>query len=156
MKVLDIHSHILPGVDDGAWDWQETLRMAKMAADSGVSILVATPHCIPGKFDNFEGTYLRRQFSLLKEQIKENKIPIQILTGMEVFVTEELPDLLWQKKVCTLNNTKYLLLEFDFGEPLFWCRKMLQNVTDMGYIPMIAHPERYDELQQAPWKSNER
>ena len=73
----------------------------------------------------------------------------------EVFVTEELPDLLWQKKVCTLNNTKYLLLEFDFGEPLFWCRKMLQNVTDMGYIPVIAHPERYDELQQAPWKVEE-
>lgn len=153
--IFDIHSHILPEVDDGAWDMQESLEMIRTAASCGVSTLIATPHCIPGKFENYNTISLRNQFSMLRSSVRAEGIPVEILSGMEVFVTDQLPDQLDRRQVLTLNDTSYLLVEFDFDEPFFWCTKMLKKVLERNYIPVIAHPERYFAVYHEPWKVEE-
>lgn len=149
--MIDIHAHILPGVDDGAVNMDESVEMALMASDSGVDYLVATPHCnIPGVYDNYLDDELRERFMGLKRVVEAEQIPIRILGGMEVFATSDLPDLLKKKKILTLNGTKYFLMEFAFDEDLDFCSMILEQCFSMGYIPVIAHPERYYGVQDHP------
>lgn len=149
--MIDIHSHILPGVDDGSYDMEESIEMATMAAESGVQYLVATPHCnIPGMFDNYLNKSLLDTFARLKRVLTELKIPVRILGGMEVFATPELPELFQKKKILTLNGTQYFLTEFAFDEDPWFCENVLRDCKNMGYIPIIAHPERYYFVQEDP------
>ena len=93
--MIDIHAHILPGIDDGAEDMYDTLEMARMAADSGVDKIIATPHCnIPGMYGNYFGKEYIDRYESVVRAVREEKIPIEILPGMEVFSTEDLPELI--------------------------------------------------------------
>lgn len=149
--MIDIHSHILPGIDDGSPDIEESIEMAMIAADSGVKYLVATPHCnIPGLFDNYLDERLMEAFMELRRVVNEEKIPIQILAGMEVFATPNLPELFRKKKIFSLNGTKYFLVEFAFDEDPRFCDAVLRDCRSLGYIPVIAHPERYYSVQEYP------
>lgn len=149
--MIDIHAHILPGVDDGAADLEAALEMADMAAASGVKFIVATPHCnIPGMYTNYRDDNLLKRYLDVRKAVEEAKIPIQIVPGMEIFATENLPELLKENKLVGLNGTKYLLIEFDFDENPKFCRDILRKCKDMGYMPIIAHPERYYFVQRHP------
>lgn len=149
--MIDIHAHILPGIDDGAVDMEASIEMARMAAVSGVKYLVATPHCnIPRTFENYRDENLLRLYFEMREAVKKADIPIQIVLGMEIYATDELPILLEQNKVIGLNGTKYLLIEFDFEEDPAFCRKILRKCKDLGYMVIIAHPERYGFVQRNP------
>ena len=149
--MIDIHSHILPGVDDGAMNIEESLEMAAMAAESGVDYIVATPHCnIPGVYDNYWGPSMKESLVKLRRAVNECDIPIRIVAGMEIFVTPELPDLFRKKKLLTLNGTRYFLTEFDFSEDMQECDKVLKECKSLGFIPVIAHPERYYFIQEYP------
>ena len=100
--MIDIHSHVLPGVDDGSQDMDMSLEMISLAADSGVHTLVATPHCnIPGEFDNYASPELEESFLSLRREVELEGIPIRLCRGMEIFATEELPSLLRRKRVWT-------------------------------------------------------
>lgn len=84
--MIDIHAHILPGIDDGAEDMYDTLEMARMAADSGVDKIIATPHCnIPGMYGNYFGREYIDRYESVVRAVRKEKIPIEILPGMEVF-----------------------------------------------------------------------
>ena len=84
--MIDIHAHILPGIDDGAEDMYDTLEMARMAADSGVNRIIATPHCnIPGMYGNYFGREYIDRYESVVRAVRKEKIPIEILPGMEVF-----------------------------------------------------------------------
>lgn len=149
--MTDIHSHIIPGIDDGSPDMESSLQMLWMAAESGVKRIVATSHCnIPGMFDNFASDDLILRVKELQDTAKSEEIPIRIAPGMEVFATEDLPDLIRKKKVWTLNGTKYFLMEFSFDEDPDFCFYILRKVRNLGYIPVIAHPERYYFIQEDP------
>lgn len=149
--MIDIHSHVLPGVDDGSESLEMSLDMLDLAASSGVHTLVATPHCnIPGEYDNYVSAELEERFLELEREIKLEEIPILLCRGMEVFATEELPSLLREKRVWTLNGTDYFLTEFSFGEDPDFCGDVLRRCAAMGYRPVIAHPERYYFVQDDP------
>lgn len=149
--MIDIHTHILPGIDDGARDIYDTLDMAQMAADSGVTAIVATPHCnIPELFDNYLDAEYVKVFRDTQEAIRREKIPVQLLAGMEVFSTYDLPDLLADKKVMTLNGSRYLLTEFAFDEDWEYAQDILERVYKMKVVPLVAHAERYEFVQDNP------
>ena len=149
--MIDIHAHILPGIDDGAPDMNTALEMAAMAADSGVDCLVATPHCnIPGMYQNYYEERLLDRFREFQQEVEDARIPIQIFAGMEVFATESLPDLMKENRILGLNGTQYLLLEISFGEDPFFCDRILKECLAHGYMPVIAHPERYFFVQKHP------
>ena len=149
--MIDIHSHVLPGVDDGSEDMEMSLEMLAIAADSGVHTLIATPHCnIPGEFENYRSRELEELFLELQREAEREEIPIRLCRGMEVYATPELPELLRRGRIWTLNGGPYFLIEFNFGENPDFCWAVLKQCADMGYRPIIAHPERYYFLQQDP------
>ena len=147
--MIDIHSHILPGIDDGAQDVYDTLEMALMAVNSGVKAIVATPHCnIPWSDGNYLGSSYREALMKARNAIAQERMPIKILSGMEVFVTFDLPDLIREGRILTLNHSDYLLIEFDFGEDPEFVDIMVSRLQELGLKLIIAHPERYDFIKE--------
>ncbi len=149
--MIDIHTHVIPGVDDGSQSMQESLELLALAAESGVHTLVATPHCnIPGEFDNYADPELSAQFDRLERARAQAGIPVRLCRWMEIFATPDLPDLLRDGRVWTLNGTRYFLMEFSFTEDPFFCLDVLRRCRDLGFWPIIAHPERYYFVQDDP------
>lgn len=150
--MIDIHSHILPGIDDGAQDIYDTLEMVKLAADSGVTDMIATPHCnIPGVYANYYDKAYEELVRSVRDAVHGEGIPVRIHPGMEAFTTPDLPDLLGDGKIMTLNGSHYLLMEFSFDEDPGYVIHMVEQVRERGVIPVIAHAERYEFVQEDPW-----
>lgn len=146
--MIDIHTHILPWMDDGAADIYETLEMAAIAAESGVRKIVATPHCnIPGVYENYFGETYLKTFEKAREAIRREGIPVELLPGTEAFATYNLPELIVDKKVMPLNQSRYVLMEFSFDEDPGYAKDILQRVKAIGALPVIAHAERYEFVQ---------
>lgn len=152
MKMIDIHAHILPGIDDGAQDICDTLEMAAMAAECGVTAIVATPHCnIPGVCKNYFGEEYQSVFYAAKRAISEEGISLELYPGMEVFATYDLPKLLTDGKIMPINGSHYVLMEFSFDEDPEFADRLLEEVCETGAKPVIAHVERYRFVQDYPW-----
>ena len=150
--MIDIHSHILPGMDDGAADINEALEMAEIAAASGIRGIIATPHCnMPGRYDNYYDDYYKEIFVQTCGAVKRAKIPINLYPGMEVFATEDIVRYLKNGKIITLAESRYLLLEFSFQEDPLWAEGILAQLKEMGIKPVIAHAERYEFVQDNLW-----
>ena len=150
--MIDIHNHLLPFIDDGSPTLDNSLDMAEIAAASGVDTVILTPHCnIPDYFDNYYTPELMDAFRNLQSAIQEAGIPLQVLPGMEVFTTDNIASLIHNQWLIGLNFSDYLLVEFDFSAPPEWMSDKLQAIRHTGKIPIIAHPERYDCIQDAPW-----
>lgn len=149
--MIDLHCHILPGVDDGADSLGQALEMARIAADSGLRTVVATPHCnLPWEeSENFAGTMVQ-PLALLRQAVKAAQIPLELLPGGEIFCTPDFPDLLEQRKLQTLADSRYLLMEFYFDESPEFMEICFQEAFRRGYIPVAAHPERYDAVYRDP------
>lgn len=142
-QMIDIHSHILPELDDGAENLQQALDMARLAVDSGVRIMVATPHCSEDR-----RAQVRASANMLREALREQGVPLRLFIGMEIFGTEETAWLLRAGRLFTLNNSRYPLIEFDFDSDGTEETRILTEVAEMGYRPVVAHPERYEFIQQ--------
>ena len=146
MKICDIHTHILPGVDDGAQSLSQALQMLENAVASDVECLILTPHCNRMNMPSIAN--LRQQFQLLRQA--SAGIPITLALGAEVHVTDRLPALLQEGAFLTLNGSRYLLTEFPVN-----CRQdaflpVLEQILCLGYVPVVAHPERYDAVTRNP------
>lgn len=149
--MIDIHCHILPGFDDGAADLREALAMAAMAADSGVSAIVATPH-FRGTADSAaeEAATILRLFDELDEAIRAQRLPLTLHRGAEVLCLPETPALAARGLLPTLAGTSYLLTEFYFDEPFDSMNERLEELAAGGLVPVVAHPERYAAIQRDP------
>lgn len=148
--MIDLHIHILPGVDDGSQKIETSLAMAYMAYQSGVGQLVATPHFYPGYYENYADEELEQKFNALKDKFYQERIDVRLYKGMEILGTDHLCDDLLNKRVWTINDTKYFLVEFDFDEDPVYCSKILADSKAIGFIPVVAHPERYYFVQDDP------
>ncbi len=149
--MIDIHTHILPGMDDGAPDLAAALKMAALAVESGVTVLAATPHCMDfAECCNFWGPELSRQVSAFRAELKKANIPLTVVPGMEVFGTERVPALLRQQKLLGLNGSRYLLTEFPFHNCAAQATEILEDILALGIRPVVAHPERYTYVQEDP------
>ena len=149
--MIDIHAHILPGLDDGARDLESALLMAEMAAESGVTALVATPHSnLPGCRANYWDDELRSEIAGFQQALREAEIAVTILPGMEIFGTPDVPELLRMGRLTTLAGSRYPLIEFPFRDYEMQATQVLEEVVAMGYRPVVAHPERYRYVQKYP------
>lgn len=143
--MIDLHSHILPELDDGAQSLRQSLAMARMAVDSGIQVMVATPHCAD---DRAREVY--EAWKLLRQALRENRIPLRLFPGMEILGQPDTARLLQEKKLFTINGSRYPLIEFSFdglGKEETW---ILYSVCKAGYRPVVAHPERYAFVQRNP------
>ncbi|MFR7893556.1 MAG: CpsB/CapC family capsule biosynthesis tyrosine phosphatase [Dysosmobacter sp.] len=143
--MVDIHCHILPGVADGAPSMEDSLEMARMAADSGVTdIIAATPHCnLPGNGPRiYRSASSCAAFSRLQRGPGRGGHPLRIHPGAEVFCTPELPRLLDQRQLQTLGGSRYLLVEFYFDESAEFMEQCFRDIRHRGLVPVAAHPEQ--------------
>lgn len=147
--MIDLHSHILPGLDDGSQSLEESLAMARMALRSGVTAMAATPHCADDRADEVYSAW-----RLLREALHDTGIPLKLYPGMEIFGTENTVRLLQEGKLFTLNGTQYPLIEFSFRSTGEEETEILRQVIRAGYRPLVAHPERYGYIREFPELAN--
>ncbi len=149
--MIDIHTHIIPGMDDGAEEMYDTLEMIKLAQLSGTKAIVATPHCnIPEMYDNYFGNDYIEQFKKTAKAVKKAGLQVEIYPGMEVFATEDLPELIVDGKIMPINQSKYILVEFPFDADPDFAFYILKRMKQVGATPVVAHAERYAFVQDDP------
>jgi len=146
--MLDIHSHLLPGVDDGAEDLEEACMMARLAWDSGTKGVVLTPHCnVPGGYQNPWSVQLSEKLAAFRQALKHLGIPLQLMMGAEVFGADNVAEGLSSGRILTLNAGNHVLLEFWTDDQPDRVNRVLDSVSALGLVPVIAHPERYHFVQ---------
>lgn len=148
--LIDIHTHILPGVDDGAKDLEQAIAIAKVAAQDGIKSLVATPHVIGGAFENHREDIIKKVKNLnLCLQVQQ--INLRILPGAEYYLEPDLPERLKAGELLTINDSgRYLLLEFPATLVPAGTGNILQALVSQGITPIIAHPERNRHILNHP------
>lgn len=148
--LTDIHTHILPGLDDGAGDLNQAVAMAVIAAQDGIKTLVATPHVMRGAFDNHHEEILKK-VQELNLCLQVQRIKLTILPGAEYYLDLDLLERLAAGELLTINNTGcYLLVEFPSAVIPKKVGDILQAILSKGITPIIAHPERNQELAKYP------
>lgn len=150
--MVDIHNHILWGIDDGAKTSKDTLAMAKAAADNGINYVIATPHHYDGKYLNPPAT-IHSRLQEANALIQKNKIDLTILPGMEVHLHGEIAqDLatLEERLVPLAGNTNYILIELPYDHVPRYTETLFFDIQLKGFIPVIAHPERNVEIRDNP------
>lgn len=148
--MTDIHCHILPGVDDGAASFEEAMVMARLAVESGVHAIAATPHFYGTAESLSQIPVILSRLEALREQIRMEGLGLEIYPGVEVLSTPETPKLAAQRLLPTIGSGRYFLTEFFFDERTEFMDGILEQIAALGYIPLIAHPERYFAVQKNP------
>lgn len=144
--MIDFHSHILPGIDDGAKNLEQSIAMVNEAKKVGFTKIISTSHYMENYYECNERD--RRQ---LLKKVQENVQGIELILGNEIYITNNIIELLQNGQASSINGTKYVLFEF----PLITTRPMndkevIYRLVENGYIPIIAHPERYPFIQENP------
>lgn len=149
--MIDLHAHILPGLDDGAGELEDSLGLAELALEGGVDILVATPHSNQtGRFENYNTEELRKAYKDFCEILEQEKLPLKVLPGMEIFASEDMQERIMDGSLTGLNDSDYYLVEFPFDADPYWIGDRLEEILETGKTPLIAHPERYFCAQDYP------
>lgn len=140
--MVDLHSHILYGIDDGSKTLEESLEILNNAYTGGVTDIVVTPHFIKDSKYKANNKKKRELLDSLVKELKKNHIPLHLYLGNEVFIDEGLSKLL-DKDIATIHGSKYLLIELPMGRKYSLIEEVLDELDEVGIIPIIAHPERY-------------
>ena len=142
--MVDIHCHILPGIDDGSDSWETTLEMCRVAAEDGITHIVATPHA------NEEFQYSRNGHSNLLEELKARVPSLKFTLGCDFHMSyENIEDALLEPEPFAIGDTRYILVEFNDFSPPQQMTTSLFRLRSGGLTPIITHPERNPQLQRS-------
>jgi len=146
---VDIHCHLLPGIDDGAKDWDQSLAMARLAVDDGTSTIVATPHQL-GAYSQNHGDAIRQLTAELQEKLQDTEIPLTVLPGAEIRVEAGFVEKLVDGDLLTLgDHRRHVLLELPH-EIYLPLEPVLDELARRRLVGVLAHPERNRGLQRQP------
>lgn len=148
--MTDTHSHILFNIDDGSNNIEESIAILKEMAEVGFKHVILTPHYIEGTEYSVTNEEKDIRFALLEKRIKEENLDITIHLGNEIFLHNNLIASIEGAKCYGLNKSNYLLVELPFHNQIRGLIDILYEFKVKGYIPIIAHPERYTYLQDNP------
>jgi len=149
--MIDIHSHILPGLDDGAGDLKTALEMALMAVDDGITKMIATPHIFRGGYPEggIEGVKKAREEFI--RALEENSILLGILPGAEVHISHNLVnEIKANREALVLNGSRYMFIEFPSEHIFSGVEDLIFKLKTQGIVPIIAHPERNSVFRHNP------
>ncbi|MBI3979626.1 MAG: hypothetical protein HY331_15710 [Chloroflexi bacterium] len=147
--MIDIHHHILPDVDDGAETIEEAVAMARAAAADGISTIVATPHSSQWGYDCTRDATARR-VAELQQRLAAEEVPVEVLVGVEAYMTPDLVRLLDAGHVFPLAGSRYLLVELPMHQYPPCTDQLLFEIQLRGIVPILAHPERNASIQRDP------
>ncbi len=152
MKMIDLHSHILPGVDDGARSIKESLEMARVAFSDRIRTIVATPHLFRRNYPQTNFGIIHKKIDELREALAENNIEIEILRGAEVHVSHNIIDeIKVHREDLLLNKGSYLFVEFPSEHVFSGVKDVFFKIMNEGITPIIAHPERNSDFSRRPY-----
>ena len=147
--MIDIHCHIVFGVDDGSFSLSESVEMARVALEGGTDVIIATPHANAPDLDpNDWDAEFDKKLKSLNDALVSEGIPLTVCPGHEVFCSDNVVRLYRGGKLMTLNRSRYLLIEFDFYSDVESMLAYCDDLSDQGVIPVIAHPERYEAIKE--------
>ena len=145
--MIDIHSHILPGIDDGAETLEDSITMIRELTEQGVTDIIATPHYV----DETIYTSSRREnlhlLDELRRTLAEEKITVNIYLGNEIYICDKIDDLILFNKTSSLADSNFLLVELPMSGEFPNYEDILQDLINHGYKVILAHPERYTTFQ---------
>ena len=142
---IDVHCHVIPHIDDGARTTSQALRMIGIAYKNGIRTMVATPHYEVSRYDNNIEKIIK-YYNKVKMLAKEKYPDFNIFLGNEVFYSYGVIDGLNEKRIFTLGETDYVLVEFSPNDSLEHIEKSLYELINGGYRPILAHVERYENV----------
>ena len=142
----DLHSHFLYGVDDGSKSLEETKEMLKNAYECGVTDIVFTPHYIDESKYVSEVSENEKIFNTIKEEAEH--LNINIYLGNEVYISNNILKLYKEKKLITINNSRYMLIEIPMHSKINEVKSIFFELISNGIVPILAHPERYDAFKE--------
>jgi protein-tyrosine phosphatase len=145
--MIDLHSHILPGIDDGARDLDAALDIARMAVDDGIEVMACTPHFMPGMYDN-TAVDVRQRVADLNQHLIENNIDLALVTGCDAHIRPDFLSSLRNGEILTLHDSRYVLFEPPHNIMPQRLEDLLYNITIAGYVPILTHPERLKWIEQ--------
>lgn len=140
--MVDIHSHILPKIDDGSQNLNMTYEMLRICSEDGVKKIIATPH-----YYNYSSTEFRKvkaMVRMLNRLLYKQNLDMKIFHGQEVYLTENILKEYEKKKIGTINDSRYMLIELDMYRFSHTMLNMIYELRIRNIVPIIAHPERYN------------
>lgn len=145
--MIDLHCHILPGVDDGANDLSVSLAMARLQVEQGVVAVACTPHILPGVYHN-EGPAIRQAVARLQQVLDNENIALTLLTGADNHVAPDFVEGLRRGRLLSLNDTRYVLVEPPHNVAPARLDDLVFGVLLADYVPIITHPERLRWIEE--------
>lgn len=142
-KMADMHCHILPAVDDGARNMEQTIKMLQIARDEGIEAMIVTPHYKEGR-RNADADTILGLLEAVQWEAESRGIFLPLYPGNEIFYFGGIEERLERGEILTLNNTDRVLIEFSPMTDYTYIRNALDGVSAMGYVPVLAHVERYE------------
>lgn len=143
--MIDFHSHILPKIDDGSKSIEQSIEIINEAKEAGFTKIISTSHYIENYYECNE----QEREQLLKT-LQENIEGIELYLGNEIYITEEMNQLIKENKASTINKSRYVLFEFPLTAQAINDKEVIYRLIEEGYIPIVAHPERYVYVQENP------
>jgi protein-tyrosine phosphatase len=146
--MIDIHAHILPALDDGPQDIQDSIEICKSAYKNGIKTIVATPHI--GRYDNNRNKIIN-SLERLKQKLSQEQIEITLYHGADILFNEYLPRQIRENSIVTINgNGRYFLLEFPQDYIAANAKEIIFQILTLGVTPIITHPERNKAIKKNP------
>ena len=139
---VDIHSHLLPNIDDGSKSFEESVKLIKRLSNYGIKNFVVTPHIMDGVWNNTPQNINQKLFELTNYLKTQEIYGIKIRAAAEYMIDANFEILLNKKELLTIKD-KYLLIELSYFNPPINLKEILFNIQIAGYQPILAHPERY-------------
>ena len=148
--MIDLHGHLLPGIDDGAKTMDQALNMARIAVKDGIAVSVLTPHHLNGVYDN-PATKIREQVDRFRAELDAAEIELEVWPGAECHLVPELPAALADGSAMTVaDRRRAVLIELPVHTIPMGATAILDDVRTLGLTPIIVHPERNTALRQDP------
>ena len=150
MTLVDIHCHILPGIDDGSKDWETSIKLDHAAVKDGITHAVVTPHTLNGRYLNHKKDVIKLTAEYQK-RLKDENIPLTVFPGQEVRISGDLPQALDDDDILFLDEDgRYMLLEFSSDDVPSYAKDMIFKIMQRGITPIIVHPERNSRILKEP------
>lgn len=149
---MDLHCHILPGVDDGAVDMEMALLMIRNAVEQGIDHIILTPHF---RFEENDMDVIKRRFSDLRDEVKKAELPVELYLGGEIYYDSDSLSKLLSGQALTMAGTRYVLIEFSPAVSYHYLNHAIDEFLMAGFYPILAHAERYQCISDSLSKVEE-